>query len=234
MQVLYDSRDRKSVIIFFSKLVIWDSLRKFCFKVILHLDKKQKNYLSFLGVGVCHHRTLVTIKQNQNKTYSSKSLPDGITLQTTSGTCVGRFYGYCRNTVDNHKMLVFEGLLDEWDKIWNNVIGKYNSWLYHQSSFRFFTDWFIECWHNSPYSSEAGLFYKQHPWLVEVDSMIIFAVALWITIQGSSSRVCFQMEWDMRVRGYLKTHDFAIEVWCSPAQTLIYYRRSYIAACNIR
>ena len=46
-QVLYDSRDRKSLIILFSKLVIWDSLRKFCFKVILHLDKKQKIIFRF-------------------------------------------------------------------------------------------------------------------------------------------------------------------------------------------
>ena len=36
-----------------------------------------------------------------------------------------------------------------------------------------FTDWFIECWVNLPYFSEAGLFYKEHPQVVEVDYMII-------------------------------------------------------------
>ena len=57
----------KSLIIFFSKVVIWDSLSKISFKVTLTW-KAKNNPLSFLGVAVRHHRPSVPVKQNQAKT----------------------------------------------------------------------------------------------------------------------------------------------------------------------
>ena len=42
------------------------------------------------------------------------------------------------------------------------------------------------------------------------------------------------MELDMGVGGYFKTHDFAIEVWCSTAHALIYHRRSYISSRKMK
>ena len=96
--------------------------------------KRKINYFPFLGVVTRRNRALATLKQNktqlkQSKTYSTKSLPHRITLQTTSRTCFGRFHGYCSVTLDNHVMLVFDGLLDkrERDKTWKDVIGKSSS-----------------------------------------------------------------------------------------------------------
>ena len=89
--------------------------------------KRNINSFPFLGVVTRRHRALATLKQN--KTHSTKSLPDRITLQTTSRTCFGRFHGYCSVTLDNHIMLVFDGLLDkrERGKTWKDVIGKSSS-----------------------------------------------------------------------------------------------------------
>ena len=42
------------------------------------------------------------------------------------------------------------------------------------------------------------------------------------------------MELDMGVGGYFKTHDFAIEVWCSTAHALIYHRRFYISSRKMK
>ena len=64
--------------------------------------------------------------------------------------------------------------------------------------------------------------------------MIIFAVALWVTIQGSSYMICFQMKLDMGVGGYFKTHDFAIEVWCSTAHALIYHKAYLHGTTSLR
>lgn len=57
-----------------------------------------------------------------------------ITLQTTSHTCFRRFHHGC--TVHNHTMLVFEGLLNEWDKIWNDLIGIWLESLVHGYTIR--------------------------------------------------------------------------------------------------
>ena len=98
--------------------------------------KRKINSFPFLGVVTRRHRALATLKQNKTelkqnktKTHSTKSLPDRITLQTTSRTCFGRFHGYCSVTLDNHVMLVFDGLLDkrERSKTWKDVIGKSSS-----------------------------------------------------------------------------------------------------------
>ena len=117
VQVLYDSRDLRSLIIFFSKLVIWDSLSKISFRVTPYFDEKQKNIFRFrssraLSQGFSNIKTKPNkTKQNKNKnknknktktktkqkqkqnktkpnqTYFFKSLPYRITLQTTSRTC---------------------------------------------------------------------------------------------------------------------------------------------------
>ena len=109
VQVLYDSRDLRSLIIFFSKLVIWDSLSKISFRVTPYFDEKQKNIFRFmssraLSQGFSNIKTKPNkTKQNQtkqkqkqkqsknktkqNQTYFFKSLPYRITLQTTSRTC---------------------------------------------------------------------------------------------------------------------------------------------------
>ena len=158
--------------------------------------KRNINSFPFLGVVTRRHRALATLKQN--KTHSTKSLPDRITLQTTSRTCFGRFHGYCSVTLDNHIMLVFDGLLDkrERDKTWKDVIGKSRSLLYHHSSFRFLL---ID-------SQNAGTIH--HISLKQGDFTNIpefFAMALWITIQGASSRVCIHMEYFLHNKQIIKS-----------------------------
>ena len=92
VQVSYDSRDLRSLIIFFSKLEIWDSLSKISFSVTPYLDEKQKNIFRFrssraLSQGFSNIKTKPKQNQNKNKTYFFKSLPYRITLQTASRTC---------------------------------------------------------------------------------------------------------------------------------------------------
>ena len=93
--------------------------------------KRKINSFPFLGVVTRRHSNIKTkqTQLKQNKTNSTKSLPDRIILQTTSRTCFGRFHGYCSGTLDNHIMLVFDGLLDkrERGKTWKDVIGKSSS-----------------------------------------------------------------------------------------------------------
>ena len=73
VQVLYDSRDLRSLIIFFSKLVIWDSLSKISFRVTPYFDEKQKNIFRFrssraLSQGFSNIKTKPNkTKQNKNK-----------------------------------------------------------------------------------------------------------------------------------------------------------------------
>ena len=73
VQVLYDSMDLRSLIIFFSKLVIWDSLSKISFRVTPYFDEKQKNIFRFrssraLSQGFSNIKTKPNkTKQNKNK-----------------------------------------------------------------------------------------------------------------------------------------------------------------------
>ena len=73
VQVLYDSRDLRSLIIFFSKLVIWDSWSKISFRVTPYFDEKQKNIFRFrssraLSQGFSNIKTKPNkTKQNKNK-----------------------------------------------------------------------------------------------------------------------------------------------------------------------
>ena len=91
--------------------MIWDSLSSWSFKITLYLDEKENKFLFVFRRAVRHHKALAKLKQqNQKKIHCTKSLPNRITLQTTSRTCLGRFHGNCRSTMDIHTMLVFEAL----------------------------------------------------------------------------------------------------------------------------
>ena len=149
VQVLYDSRDLRSLIIFFSKLVIWDSLSKISFRVTPYFDEKQKNIFRFrssraLSQGFSNIKTKPNkTKQNKNKnknknktkTKQNKTKQNQTKHIFSNLSHIGLLYkqhpalvkGTFHSTVNNHTMLVFGDLLDKWDKICNNAIGKYSS-----------------------------------------------------------------------------------------------------------
>ena len=72
VQVLYDSRDLRSLIIFFSKLVIWDSLSKISFRVTPYFDEKQKNIFRFRSSRALS-QGFSNIKKKPNKTKQNKN-----------------------------------------------------------------------------------------------------------------------------------------------------------------
>ena len=72
VQVLYDSRDLRSLIIFFSKLVIWDSLSKISFRVTPYFDEKQKNIFRFRSSRALS-QGFSNIKTKPNKTIQNKN-----------------------------------------------------------------------------------------------------------------------------------------------------------------
>ena len=140
VQVLYDSRDLRSLIIFFSKLVIWDSLSKISFRVTPYFDEKQKNIFRFrssraLSQGFSNiktkpnktkTKTKTKTKQKQNKTKQNKTKHIFSNL-----SLIGLLYKQHPALVKEHSIAqwitVFGDLFDKWDKICNNAIGKYSS-----------------------------------------------------------------------------------------------------------
>ena len=91
--------------------MIWDSLSSWSFKITLYLDEKENKFLFVFRRRRASPQGFSKIKTTkQKKIHCTKSLPNRITLQTTSRTCLGRFHGNCWSTMDIHTMLVFEAL----------------------------------------------------------------------------------------------------------------------------
>ena len=167
-----------------------------------------------------HHRALAELKQNKTKIYSTKSLPDRITWQTTSHSRSSRFHSFCRNTVDSHTTLVSGGLLDkkEWDKIWNDLIGKDSAWLNCQSSFQFhrmLIQFTIFLWSRVILQTTSPSCWGRLHDYFTVDNHTKFV------FQGPFSN---GMKYGSQ--GFLKHTILPSKFDPPPAQTLIYYRSS--------
>ena len=114
VQVLYDSRDLRSLIIFFSKLVIWDSLSKISFRVTPYFDEKQKNIFRFrsnraLSQGFSNIKTKPNkTKQNKNKNKNKAKTKQNKTKHIFSNLShIGLLY-------KQHPALVKEHSIAQW------------------------------------------------------------------------------------------------------------------------
>ena len=123
VQVLYDSRDLRSLIIFFSKLVIWDSLSKISFRVIPYFDEKQKNIFRFrssraLSQGFSNIKTKPNkTKQNKNKNKNKAKTKQNKTKHIFSNLShIGLLY-------KQHPALVKEHSIAQWITIQCSSLG---------------------------------------------------------------------------------------------------------------
>ena len=122
VQVLYDSRDLRSLIIFFSKLVIWDSLSKISFRVTPYFDEKQKNIFRFrssraLSQGFSNIKTKPNkTKQNKNKNKNKTKTKQNQTKHIFSNLShIGLLY--------KHPALVKEHSIAQWITIQCSSLG---------------------------------------------------------------------------------------------------------------
>ena len=123
VQVLYDSRDLRSLIIFFSKLVIWDSLSKISFRVTPYFDEKQKNIFRFrssraLSQGFSNIKTKPNkTKQNKNKNKNKVKTKQNKTKHIFSNLShIGLLY-------KQHPALVKEHSIAQWITIQCSSLG---------------------------------------------------------------------------------------------------------------
>ena len=123
VQVLYDSRDLRSLIIFFSKLVIWDSLSKISFRVTPYFDEKQKNIFRFrssraLSQGFSNIKTKPNkTKQNKNKNKNKAKTKQNKTKHIFSNLShIGLLY-------KQHPALVKEHSIAQWITIQCSSLG---------------------------------------------------------------------------------------------------------------
>ena len=123
VQVLYDSRDLRSLIIFFSKLVIWDSLSKISFRVTPYFDEKQKNIFRFrssraLSQGFSNIKTKPNkTKQNKNKNKNKAKTKQNKTKHIFSNLShIGLLY-------KQHPALVKEHSIEQWITIQCSSLG---------------------------------------------------------------------------------------------------------------
>ena len=123
VQVLYDSRDLRSLIIFFSKLVIWDSLSKITFRVTPYFDEKQKNIFRFrssraLSQGFSNIKTKPNkTKQNKNKNKNKAKTKQNKTKHIFSNLShIGLLY-------KQHPALVKEHSIAQWITIQCSSLG---------------------------------------------------------------------------------------------------------------
>ena len=123
VQVLYDSRDLRSLIIFFSKLVIWDSLSKISFRVTPYFDEKQKNIFRFrssraLSQGFSNIKTKPNkSKQNKNKNKNKAKTKQNKTKHIFSNLShIGLLY-------KQHPALVKEHSIAQWITIQCSSLG---------------------------------------------------------------------------------------------------------------
>ena len=123
VQVLYDSRDLRSLIIFFSKLVIWDSLSKISFRVTPYFDEKQKNTFRFrssraLSQGFSNIKTKPNkTKQNKNKNKNKAKTKQNKTKHIFSNLShIGLLY-------KQHPALVKEHSIAQWITIQCSSLG---------------------------------------------------------------------------------------------------------------
>ena len=123
VQVLYDSRYLRSLIIFFSKLVIWDSLSKITFRVTPYFDEKQKNIFRFrssraLSQGFSNIKTKPNkTKQNKNKNKNKAKTKQNKTKHIFSNLShIGLLY-------KQHPALVKEHSIAQWITIQCSSLG---------------------------------------------------------------------------------------------------------------
>ena len=123
VQVLYDRWDLRSLIIFFSKLVIWDSLSKISFRVTPYFDEKQKNIFRFrssraLSQGFSNIKTKPNkTKQNKNKNKNKAKTKQNKTKHIFSNLShIGLLY-------EQHPALVKEHSIAQWITIQCSSLG---------------------------------------------------------------------------------------------------------------
>ena len=125
VQVLYDSRDLRSLIIFFSKLVIWDSLSKISFRVTPYFDEKQKNIFRFRSIRALS-QGFSNIKTKPNKTKQNKNKNKNKNKAKTKQNKTKHIFSnlsHIRLLYKQHPALVKEHSIAQWITIQCSSLG---------------------------------------------------------------------------------------------------------------